>query len=45
MNVTININAAPGMDAQAIGEEVARQVARLQHQAAARRRSQLFDEV
>ena len=44
MHVTINVNAAPGMDTQAIGEEVARQVTRLQQQAAARSRSQLIDE-
>lgn len=45
MHIAINIHPQPGMDAQAIGQEVARQVAKLQHQATARRRSQLIDEV
>lgn len=41
--VTINIHTQAGQDAQAIAREVSRQLEKIQHQAAARQRSQLMD--
>ncbi|RFA31322.1 hypothetical protein CAI21_01455 [Alkalilimnicola ehrlichii] len=42
-NVTINIYAAPGMAADEVGREVARQLALREREKAARRRSALYD--
>jgi hypothetical protein len=41
--VTINIHTQTGQDAQAIAREVSRQLEKIQHQAAARQRSQFMD--
>lgn len=43
MNITIQVNAAQGMDEQAIAREVASQIAQIQNQAQARARNSLRD--
>ncbi|MFY1027430.1 phage tail tape measure protein [Actinobacillus seminis] len=43
MNITIQVNAAQGMDEQAIAREVASQIAQIQNQAQARVRNSLRD--
>ncbi|MDY4279948.1 MAG: tape measure protein [[Pasteurella] mairii] len=43
MNITIQVNAAQGMDERTIAQEIARQIAQIQNQAQARARSELRD--